>query len=486
MSRKASLLLILSAVISAWFILRPGEDRDSQDAVVRLGNQVQQERFLKNRDNPDDKSAGPFIQPGEIPENAWDGENEDGDEDYEIINEGLAKQFVFATPGSASSSGPVATLVAPERGHSSTNSPSKRTVDDDGNPAEPDPPELEALEELSRLSGSERGRTSLIGGARVRRDSGSPSELEGEETTTSDEEEDDEILPRVGGQARGFTILALMHPDARESVEKQIEIMIRSQVRNLYIGFLVDGTFSTDFEYASTVVQRLSSDGRSLMLQLYFLNGPTMRRFETTPIEAPFTSMDPLLFRAILMADPAALRTEIRRIIEAAKPLFVQNRYAGPENQNLACVMLEDNLDVASYRVLRSMISSSLGDLATFVRNPCPGCYKGNDEDPDGDILETHAPERLAQLRAGDGLTFDGSGYSYPGESDGGTLSIDEVKRYLEQAASRKIRYVGLWRADRQGLGDQSMHPDERVYAVPTEAQAEYDIEVLRTGLNQE
>lgn len=486
MSRKLEILLLFIVVLAAWLVLRP-EDHDRRDATVNATKQMQQDQFLKNRNSVDDRSSRQFIPPGNIEVDTAAKETESGENDSEILHEGLARQFVFATPGAspaAASSGPVSTIVTPKGEDSSTPAPSKRTLDDEGNVAQPDAPGIEALQELNRLSGS--GGTSLIGGARVRGSSNSASRPKEEKTKTSDDEEDSEVLPRVGGQARGITILALMHPNARESVEKQIEIMIRSQVRNLYVGFLVDGSFSTDFDYASTVVQRLSSDGRSLTLQLYFLNGPTMRHFETTPITAAYTRVDPLLFRAILMENPPAFRAEIRRIVEAAKPLFVQNRNAGPDNRNLACVMLEDNLDVPSYRVLRSIVASALGDLATFVRNPCPGCYEGNDSDPDGDAYESHAPDQLSQLRSGDGLSLDGSGYNYPGESKGGTLSIDQVKRYLEQAASQKISYVGLWRADRQGLGDQSIHPDDRIYAVPTEAQAEYDIEILRTGLNQE
>ena len=53
----------------------------------------------------------------------------------------------------------------------------------------------------------------------------------------------------------------------------------------------------------------------------------------------------------------------------------------------------------------------------------------------------------------------------------------------LLSASVQGPQYFGLWRAQRQGLYGQVVHPDQRVYEVPTEEQKQVEIELLRTGL---
>ena len=407
---------------------------------------------------------------------------ESGEDDDETIHDGgLTRSFQFATPPAASASqGPVQVLVKEKTEESA--SPSRRVLDAEDEEDAEDPnvrlsAEIDALRELAH-SGS--GDTGLIGGMRVRGATGEAESIE--EKKQEEDEEDSDVLPRTTGQVRGFLMLPLMHPRARESSEKQIETLIRSQVNDLYVGFLVDGTFGMDLEYASSVVQRLSSDGRSLLLELFFTNGPTMRKYETTPITAGFSLIDPLSFRYLIQEDPE-VQAEFKRIVNAARPLFVQNRNANPNNQNLACVMLEDNLDGASYRKMRQLAAAELGGIASFVRNPCPRCFEGNDSETDGDAVESHAPDQLSSLTGRDGLVLDGIGYNYPGEHAGGSLSMEQARTLAANAMANGIRYLGLWRMDRQGLGSQAIHPDDRNYAVPTEEQVQMDIELLREGL---
>ena len=410
---------------------------------------------------------------------------DDEEDDSEVFHDaGLAKTFVFGTPPPLSQGGGPAGVVVHDSSVRPSPAAASRLIDDDEDEESRNTSasaELEALRELEDLG---RGGSGLIGGIRVRGTSADEGKTEALNDEVDNEDEDSGLLSRVSGQARGFLILPLMHPRARESVEKQIEILLRSQVSDLYIGFLVDGSFSTDFEYASSVVQRLSSDGRSLLLELFFTNGATQRRWENTTIGAPFTMIDPEYFRYLIQEDPET-QAEFRRIVNAARPLFVQNRNAGPNNSNMACMMLEDNLDVTSYRKMKEIAEASLAGIATYVRNPCPGCYRGggSDSDTDGDALEVHKPDLLGTLGSRDGLSLDGEGYNYPGESAGGRLSIEQVKALAGRAVSQGIRYFALWRMDRQGLGDQSIHPDDRLYAVPTEEQSQMDVEILREGL---
>ena len=408
-------------------------------------------------------------------------DDRDEEEDSDLVrNQDLAKPFVFGTPPPAAPQGPSMVVVGP-----TPEAPAAAEhLEESGDTEAAGPAANQALDALRELERLQHG-ASRIGGVRVR---GAEQAAAASPTEVADETSADEaLLKRVAGQVRGFVMLPLMQQQARESIEKQVETLIRAQVRDLYVGFLVDGTFGLDFEYASSVINRLAAEGRTLTLELYLSNGPTMRKWKATPIRTAFSTIDPLLFRGQIQYNQRT-RAEFKKIVEAAKPLFMQNRNLGEGNRNLACIMLEDNLEVNSYRAMRSLASAELGGLAGFVRNPCPRCYDGNDTDAAGDALESHNPDDVSVLGSRDGLTLDGEGYNYPDESAGkGKLGWEQVKLLATSAASRKIGFFGLWRGDRQGVatGDQSVHPSARTYAVPTEAQVRADIELLRTGLAQ-
>lgn len=442
-----------------------------------LQRQVGEDNSIHGRNLPPAMKL-PDSQPP-VPDETGGNEEEEEDSDLVPLPD-VAKSFIYSTPpGPVPLSTPVVMVVTPkgsDRGFSDDDldDESDRSVSSsDG--------VLDALRELQGYGGE---RSSLIGGVRV--GNGSSLDTEKAEKKTDDEEDDSELAEKFVGPPRGFVILALMQPNARESVEKQVDTMLRSGVQNLYLGFLVDGTFGTDLEYASSVIQRLSVEGRSLTMEVYFTNGPTMRKYDETPITTPFTFM-PGIFRYLITED-RDFQSLYKQLVQSIKPLFVQNRNAAAGNRNVACVMLEDNLDSSSYRRMRQLTKDVLGEAADFIRNPCPGCEcemcdSPNSTDSDGDGGESHSPDALAELGSKDALTLDGIGYNYPQEQGEGLLSFDQMKALASNAATRGIRFFGLWRADRQGLGDQLTHPDDRVYAVPTDEQSEKDIEILRSGL---
>lgn len=294
-----------------------------------------------------------------------------------------------------------------------------------------------------------------------------------------------EELPRVSGEPRGYVMLYLMHPKARETVEKQLTNMLRSQVNDLYLGVLVDGTFGQDFEYLSNVVQRLNTDGRTLTLTMYFASGPTMRRFDTTPVRTIFSQINPFDFRYQVEND-STIRDAVSALAQKARPVFELNRSLSKGNQNFAIPMLEDNLDRQSYQVMRALISNELQNSAQSLRNPCLGCFSGNDAESLGDSIEMHRIEEFDQLSSGDGYTLDGENVAYPGEDPAGKVSITTLRNMLDRSVLERHRYFGLWRAERQGLPDsngQRIHPDDRNYEIPTEEQSLLEISLLRQGL---
>ncbi|HMO02463.1 MAG TPA: hypothetical protein PKD37_05550 [Oligoflexia bacterium] len=336
--------------------------------------------------------------------------------------------------------------------------------------------------------GEALGENSLIPFARGRSVSGSPGQNPDQTPTVTPEPGDK--LGRVFGQVRGYTILSLMHPLARPSVEKQIEGMLRAEVRDLFLGVLVDGTFRVDFGYLHSVLERLTVGGRSVTLLMYLTNGPEMRRSNEVAPQAPFSGIDPLSFRELLRFD-LATRARFSAIARSVVPTLDFNASLSPANRNLVAPMLEDNFDRTTYQVARQIVSRAIGSKAQIIRNPCPRCnVEGNDGDPGRDLLELHKLDEFDSLRRGDGYSLDGEGFAYaddPPDSD--QPRLPDLVDMLELSLERGHLYFALWRRQRQGIpppGGQVLNPDLRNYEVPTDDQLDEEVVFLRLGLRSE
>ena len=208
-----------------------------------------------------------------------------------------------------------------------------------------------------------------------------------------------------------------------------------------------------------------------------------MRTYDTTPIRTAFSRMSPDEFRDRIRFDPT-VRSQFQSLARRAQQVFSLNRQANPANTNIAVVQLEDNLDDDSYIAARNLAKDVLAPDVRLVRNPCFGCWDGNDTDGHGDGREFHNPGELAVF-GGTGFTLDGTGFHHSFESGSGPNS-ESVKGLLQQSLQKGVRYFGLWRRDRQGLqSGTSVHPNERNYAVPSRQQIDAEIELLRYGLRE-
>lgn len=292
----------------------------------------------------------------------------------------------------------------------------------------------------------------------------------------------------VSGQARGYAMLYAMQPGARAVVESNVATLLAAQIREPYIGVLVDGTFNVDTEYLKTVISRLSVD-RNLTVELYLTNGATQRLYDQTPIRAPFVTLNPLAFRSRIQFDEG-LKREFSSIAARARDLFEYSKQQNPANQHIASVMLEDNLDVGAYRTMRELAAQQLDGTAGFIRSTCLRCVspddRGSDIDTAGDPREEHKPEKMRELRRGDGFTLDGAGFRYPGESSTLGISPEELKSLVQEGSTKGLRFFGLWRHNWQGAKESSRdnpHPDERNYVASTPEQEAFELEVLRLGL---
>lgn len=295
--------------------------------------------------------------------------------------------------------------------------------------------------------------------------------------------------PWVYGQARGYAMLYAMQPEARAVVESQVAALLSAKVREPFIAVLIDGTFGQDFDYLKDVIRRLSADGRNLTLSLYLSNGATMRKSEETLIDAPFVRTEPERFRGLIRRTDNEYQAQYTRLAVQAREVFDYHRQVNPDGENVAVVMLEDNLDSESYRAMLGLARNQLDGIATIVRNPCDGCgVRGTDADTLGRPREEHRVERFSSLVKGDGFTLDGRAFEYPLGPESSAITAAELSTILMDAYQKRLRYFGLWRYNWQGLVETQGNPlpSKRSYIPSTQDETEFEIEALRTGLEVE
>ena len=303
------------------------------------------------------------------------------------------------------------------------------------------------------------------------------------------EEESDEPTPTPtptqSETAIGYTMLYLMQPGARATVEAELQNLIAADIEHKFLSVLIDGTFSWNFQLLSNAIRSLNASAERVTLVLYISNGATQRSYDSTPIEAPFVQTSPEIFRELIKLDPRT-RNDFQELARRARPLFILNGSLGDRNRNVAIPMLEDNLDSESYAAIRQLTLEVVGDTAYIARNPCPGCFIGSDRATLGDPEESHIPSEINQLSSVDGFSLDGTGVRFENEvSDGKDLSVEEVTNLARQALSRNLRYFGLWRRSRQGLSNGALiHPRDRSYEVPTSEQLIAEREIIELAAN--
>jgi hypothetical protein len=336
--------------------------------------------------------------------------------------------------------------------------------------------------ELNEAQGSQLSNDEFFSGVRVSQGAG----LLGPVEPTPQPTPAVKGLPWLEGQSRGYTMLYAMQPQARAVVERQVQAMLTAHIKDLYIGVLIDGTFGRDFEYLRSIIARLSAEGRRLTVALYLSNGPTMRRWRETTITALFAKINPVEFRQRIRREQR-LQSEYLDVARQAQRIFLFNTGSYPANSNVAIVMLEDNLDQASYRVMRDLARSVVREAAVIMRNPCVGCLSGNDGDTLGDAREEHTLERFDLLQPGDAFSFDGIGFAYPGMPPTTEVPSDGVLSVMVNSFAKGLRYVGLWRHEWQGVeeGVPNPHPEQRPYTPSNDDQVNFEVEALRMGLNE-
>lgn len=502
--RSVVRLLVAAAVLAVLFryavTLRPAPTprKDPSRSVERVVNREQGSSWGQDQGNgwPSDNSPAQVLQK---PSPFLD-DDEDIAQDEEVERADIGVADLSAASQSEDEPLPVATSAA--SGVVSQALPAAAATDNSGVSGNDEDTPFDAassgqggnqngdlLTALQQASQPE-GVSDFIGGARVARPGTGSSAGGAAVRDTLQAEVAASPTPVdtrswVAGQARGYAMLYAMQPQARPVVEAHVQTLIESRVREPFVAILIDGTFGEDFEYAKSIITRLSKEGRRLTLALYLSNGPTMRVWDSTSIDALFSRIEPNSFRDRIMGE-GELQDRYAAVVASARALFEFNKQESSANSSVAVVMLEDNLTVETYQFMRDIVREGLvGVDVSLVRNPCVGCYRGNDGDTLGDAREEHAVERFGMLEQGDGFTLDGTGFDYPGELSSKALTSSALLQLMRDSMQRRLRYVGLWRFPWQGLtpGGSKPHPSERSYVPSSETERAFEIEALREGL---
>ena len=297
----------------------------------------------------------------------------------------------------------------------------------------------------------------------------------------------DECPELLDSTPRGLACLHCMQPEARAQAEALAMVLHRSCLKNIAINYLADGSFSFDASLLYNHINLLTQNGRQLFLYFYLTNGPSQRRYRSTPIEALGTKISPDEFRKRVLGDAAtqvAFQANVKRLIP-----FI--RYANSRGAQVSLVMgLEDNLSRQAFNKLYSLANEALpSDLQVSLgRNACEGCYSGNDGYvPKGAFTEKHLATSSFWDRDGM-ITNDGQDYSSP-NSPGNkflNLTLDDLRGVQERAGALNNAFI-LWSAERQGLPENSkslnIAPKDRVYVVPSYKERLELIEFLKEGL---
>jgi hypothetical protein len=277
-----------------------------------------------------------------------------------------------------------------------------------------------------------------------------------------------------------------MQREAREQAADLIDILRASCLKNVSISVLADGSFGFDSNFLLGEIRRLAAGGRRPFVHIYLSNGPSQRRWRSTPLKGFGTQIPPEEFRRKLIADPA-FEAEVIDYVERIRPLAREIRKIG--GVVTLAPALEDNLTNKAFNRFVEIIGNAIpGDLPIqLVRNACTNCYPGNEGAvPKGVLRESHGLTLSPGLKGG---LFSNDGK--PDMTDLSAAAPSNSRRSqlasLRNRAAQQNTSFFLWSAKRQGLrarGDNllgfEVPANKRKYPRPTAAEREELMRFLR------
>jgi hypothetical protein len=297
-----------------------------------------------------------------------------------------------------------------------------------------------------------------------------------------------ERAPLYGGQFRGYSILSLMEPAARSSTESLVSLLIESRIQEISLGVLIDGTFGYDPSYLYQVVRRLSENNRRVLLSLYLINGPLMRRGGDSRFSSLFAPLSIEEFEEQFFNN-----SDLQRLYESllvkSRQIAQFNSSISSDNRTLFFPMLEDGLGDQFANDLLALTRQRLQNYGSVGRNPCRTCAPGVGETLPVGPLEVHEVSEIEILRPGDTYSLDGTSFRFRGENPFlNSISYEDTQRLANKSLTQGLLSFSLWRHDRQGLDSSSGElplPFLRNYVSVVQGKREEEISLLREGLEK-
>jgi hypothetical protein len=149
--------------------------------------------------------------------------------------------------------------------------------------------------------------------------------------------------------------------------------------------------------------------------------------------------------------------------------------------------MLEDNLDASSARAMEALVRETLPTSLPYRlgRNPCRGCYDGNEAStPDDMFRDQHVSRACSDISSSNGLVSnDGANFRFPGEEFSAPIEFGGLFSLAARATAKGNDFVA-WKNEFQGrsVDGAFIAPNKREYVVPNEPQLQLLTEFLQTA----
>lgn len=259
---------------------------------------------------------------------------------------------------------------------------------------------------------------------------------------------------------------------------KLCDILYDSQIRNVAINFIADGSFgynATSYRYC---VDKLSSGGRSLVVLLYVHSGPGARRWESykrLKIKSWAAGIRPEFINQKLLADQEFRDSYQNHLKANVRPLV---RYAVASGAHVAIGWLEDNFTRLSFNMILMLTEQVLDEFQIeYVRNPVvlrAGAI------PLRVVRETHSLS-IASMPLNGWVFNDGEGFKFLSERPkDGEQSLADMRDIRHAAFDRGNIFI-LWIGQYQGdNGKRIINPRKRRYRLPKRSERAEIIQLLR------
>lgn len=286
----------------------------------------------------------------------------------------------------------------------------------------------------------------------------------------------DEICPTLSSKrTTGLLCLHCMQSQAQGMTESFTEILERSCLQNVSLGFVTDGSFGFAPENIVYAAKKLRAEGRSVWIHIYFHNGPAQRRYLSN-VFTSFATMQPALFRKRVRFDPAfrkVIEEEIRKLLPVLQELSDLGARV------TLAPGLEDNLDNQSFSALLTLLKKNIPTpiRPRFVRSACRDCAAGNESQLLKGLMREHhtALRKKRRFSVRNGIVSNDGDYIYldsdPNKRRGGSM-LQDLARLRDEVRKLGNMFL-LWVPKFQGTleFEASRPPALREYPLPSEAE---------------